>query len=130
MAGITTAEANALILASLGVVAYNRTSASKLTLVSVLGTKDAAGTPISGGSYVPELVTFSTTPSSGTASNSLAISFTGMPATNVAGGELYDTASTPNRKWYGPLTGGSLSTNAGDTVTFNVGAFVVGFQVT
>jgi hypothetical protein len=96
-----------------------------LELDTVTGTNTAAGTEVTGGSYARQ--TF--TPSTATAaqiSNSNVINFTNMPAIaapGVQGITLRDSAATSVAKWRGPLSA-AKTTNAGDTLSFAVGAIV------
>lgn len=123
MAAITTTEANALLAASVGATAYPYTTAAKLALNTANGSASAAGTEVTGGSYGRLPVTWAVS-SNGQISNSVAVSYTGMPAAAVTGVEIWDSAGTPNRKWYGALTT-SRTTAAGDTLTFAAGALVL-----
>lgn len=57
----------------------------------------------------------------GSKASSTAVNVTNMPAATIAGVELWDSAGTPGRKWYGLLTA-SKTTNAGDTFTIAAGS--------
>lgn len=89
----------------------------KLALMSTLGTESAAGTEVTGGSYARQTTGSLAAAASGSKSTSAAVSFTGMPATDCQGWEIYDSAGT-NRKWYG-LWSRQLGTAqaSADTVT-------------
>jgi hypothetical protein len=55
------------------------------------------------------------------------LTFAGMPAVaspGVQGIELWDSAGTPKRKWWGPLAA-SVITNLGDTVSIASGSLNV-----
>lgn len=95
------------------------TTPLKLALVTANGSDSAAGTEVTGGSYARQNVTFSAA-SSGATSNSGAVSFTGMPAATIVGVEVWDSAGTPVRLWYGPLSA-NKTTNSGDTFTIAAG---------
>ena len=126
MANIVQAEATNMLNASLGKATYTATvTPLKLKLVTSNGTATSAGTEVSGGSYVAQDVTSAiATGSGGATSNSGVITFTGMPAVTVVGVELWDSASTPVRKWYGSLTS-SKTTASGDSISFAVGALTL-----
>lgn len=116
---IVQVEAQHLLEASLGKTAYsNPTGAVKVALTSTTGTSTSAGTEVSGGSYARQTVTFnaatSATPT--VCTNNGALTFTNMPAVTVTAVEVWDSAGTPIRRWFGALTA-SKTTNAGDTFT-------------
>lgn len=114
---IVVAEANRLLDASLGTATYTApTGAMKLALSTTTGTNSAAGTEVTGGSYARQTITFNAA-SSGSATNSNSISFTGMPAATVTGVEIFDSNGTPRRAWVGALTS-SKTVGAGDTLSF------------
>lgn len=75
----------------------------KLALMAVLGTDSSAGTEVAGGSYARETTASLAAASSGSKATSAAINFLGLPATDIQGWSLWDSAGT-NRKWYGLLT--------------------------
>lgn len=88
----------------------------KLHLMSTLGTESAAGTEVVGGSYAAQTLTFAAA-AAGSKATSAALTFTSMPATDVQGWVIKDSAGT-NRKWYGlwsPKSGTAQAT--GDTIT-------------
>ena len=120
MANIVQVEANNLLNGSLGTgTAFSApTTPMKLALDTANGTATAAGTEVTGGSYARQTITFSAA-SAGATSNSAQINFTSMPAATVTGVEVYDSAATPVRKWFGALTT-SKTTSAGDTISFSV----------
>lgn len=96
----------------------------KLALLTAQGTDAAAGTEVSGGSYARQNITFGAA-AAGSASNSGALSFAGMPACTIVGFAIYDSTGAPKRLWEIPRTGGSATVNAGDTVTVAVGAITL-----
>lgn len=121
MAGIVAAEANRLLDASFGTTTYTApTTPMKLALMTANGSATAAGTEVTGGSYARQTIAFGSA-SSQAATNSGSISFTAMPAVTVVGVEILDSAGTPRRAWYGPLTA-SKTLNAGDTLSFATSA--------
>jgi hypothetical protein len=99
------------------------TSPLKVALVTANGSDSAAGTEVTGGSYARQSVTFGSA-SSGAASNTNTITFTNMPAATVTGIDIYDSAGTPVRVWYGALSA-SKTTTAGDTFTIAIGSLSV-----
>jgi hypothetical protein len=107
---------NQLLDALVGTAAYTVTTPIKLALVTANGSDSAAGTEVTGGSYARQTITFDAA-SGGSISNNAAISFTGMPACTVVGIELYDSAGSPKRLAYGPLTN-TRTVTSGDTVQF------------
>lgn len=111
---------NQLLDALVGTAAYTVTTPIKIALVTANGNDATAGTEVTGGSYVRQTITFDAA-SGGQISNNAAISFTGMPSVTVVGIELYDSAGTPKRLAYGPLTN-TRTVTSGDTVQFASGA--------
>jgi hypothetical protein len=95
------------------------TTPLKVALVTANGTDTSAGTEVSGGSYARQNVTF-TAASSGATANDAAITFTNMPAATIVGVEVWDSAGTPVRLWYGALAA-NKTTNSGDTFTIATG---------
>lgn len=120
---IVQAEANRLLDASFGTTAYvDPTGPMKLALVTANGSATAAGTEVAGGSYARQTLTMSAA-SAGSCSNSGTISFTSMPAATVVGVEVYDSAGSPRRAWWGALTA-SKTVASGDTISFAAGSVV------
>lgn len=107
---------NQLLDALVGTTAYTVTGPIKLALVTANGDDASAGTEVTGGSYARQTITFGGA-TSGSITNSAIINFTSMPSTTVVGIELYDSAGTPKRLAYGPLTT-SRTVTLGDTVQF------------
>src|SRR5487761_187597 len=122
MANIVQVESSNILNGSLGTgTAFSApTGAMKLALDTVNGTATAAGTEVTGGSYARQTVAFSAA-SAGSTSNSGVINFTSMPAATTTGIEIYDSAGTPVRKWFGALSS-IVPTASGDTLSFAVGA--------
>jgi len=117
MAALNRAHAMALIDASLGTQTLTAsTGAIKCRLYTVVGTAAATGTEVTSGSYVSQPVTFnaSTNADPPVATSSVLASYTGMPACTVVAVELWDSAGTPKRLWWG-LLAASKVLNAGDT---------------
>ncbi|MEV8610311.1 hypothetical protein AB0383_20690 [Amycolatopsis sp. NPDC051373] len=123
--GLVTTESDRLVNASLGVVAYTApTTPMKLSIHSTTSSASAVGTEASGGSYARQSLAF-TTASGGTGvSNTGVVSFTNMPAGTWLNANIWDSAGTPRREWFGDLTA-SKTTASGDTLSFAVGAITV-----
>jgi hypothetical protein len=114
MAALNQAHANNVIDASLGTAAFTATTAPlKCRLMTANGTATAAGTEVTGGSYASITVTFAAA-ATGSAASNVTLNFTLMPACTVVGVELWDSAGTPVRKWFGALSA-NKTVNAGDT---------------
>jgi hypothetical protein len=117
MAALHRAHAMALIDASVATQTLPAsTSPIKCRLYTVVGTASAAGTEVSGGSYGSVTVTFSASTNADppVAVSSVLASYTSMPACTVVAVELWDSAGTPKRLWWG-LLAASKVLNAGDT---------------
>jgi hypothetical protein len=114
MAALNQAHANNVIDASLGTAAFTATTAPlKCRLMTANGTATAAGTEVTGGSYASITVTFAAA-ATGSAASNVTLNFTLMPACTVVGVELWDSAGTPVRKWFGALSA-NKTVHAGDT---------------
>lgn len=123
MGALVQAEANRLIDASFGTTAYTApTGAMKVALVTATGSATAAGTEVTGGSYARQTLTMGSA-SAGSASNSGTITYTSMPAATVTGVDIYDSAGTPRRAWWGALAA-AKTTGSGDTISISAGALV------
>lgn len=119
--GSLTDAAELLMLDWVNVVATptRPTSPLKCRLMTANGSDSAAGTEVTGGSYVSQSVTFSAA-SAGATSNSGLLSYTSMPACTVVGVEIWDSAGSPVRLWWGALTA-SKTVNSGDTFQIAIG---------
>lgn len=118
-------EANNMLAASVGKAAYSAPTGNvNLALMSANGSSTAAGTEISGGSYARLSTSGSwAAASAGSIATNAALTFTNMPGVTVTGIELWDSAGTPVRKWWGDLTV-HKTTGVGDTLTFPSGSIV------
>jgi hypothetical protein len=127
VSNIVQVESNHLVDAALGTTVYaNPTGTTKLGLVTAAGSNTAAGTEVAnagGSSYSRQAITF-TGASAGSAPNAAIINFTNMPACTVVGVEIWDSAGTPVRRFFGNLTA-SKTTALGDTLSFAAGAITV-----
>ncbi|MEU6990377.1 hypothetical protein ABZ953_06900 [Streptomyces sp. NPDC046465] len=95
----------------------------KVALVTANGSDSAAGTESTGGSYARKNLAVGAS-SSGATSNSADIVWTGMPAGTIVGVEIWDSAGTPIRWWYGALTT-PRTLASGDECRFPAGALAV-----
>jgi hypothetical protein len=124
MSGLTAATANKVLDHVNSVSAFTAPTAPlKARLMTANGSASAAGTEVAGGSYAPQTVVFGSA-ASGAAANNAAVTFTGMPPITVVGVEVWDTSSTPQRLWWGPLSA-NKTLNSGDTFQFDTGALGV-----
>jgi len=78
------------------------TTPLKVALVTANGSDTTAGTEVAGGSYARKNLTVAAA-TNGATSNSADLVWTGMPAATVVGVEVWDSAGTPVRLWYGAL---------------------------
>jgi hypothetical protein len=85
-----------------------------LALYTVAPTDSTSGTEVSGGSYERKAVSFNAS-SSGTATNSANVDFTGMPTATVVAVAVCDALTSGNILVYGSLTS-SRSVTSGDTL--------------
>ncbi|MEQ7008474.1 hypothetical protein ABN028_20070 [Actinopolymorpha sp. B17G11] len=115
-----TAEALALAwLSGEGTAPTRPTAPLMLRLVTASGSDSAAGTQVAnagGSAYSPQDANLN---AAGT-TNTAEIRFTNMPACTVVGGELWDSAGTPVRVWWGPLAA-NKTVNLGDDFVIAAG---------
>jgi hypothetical protein len=126
MAALVQVEATSLLNASFGKVTFPApTTPMMLRLMTANGSATSAGTQVTGGTYTPQNLTtaLGSNAAAGSIANTAVINYTLMPATTVVGVEVWDSAGTPVRKWFGALTT-SQTTNSGDTVSVAIGALV------
>lgn len=125
MAALDQLEARRLLDAMLGTAAYTApTTPIKDKLMTANGSTSANGTPVTGGSYADQTMAFGSATGAGSATNSGTVNHTGMPAVTVVGVELWDSAGTPRRQAFGPLTA-NKTTNSGDTFSFAASSVTV-----
>lgn len=103
----------------MGLTSTAPTTPLKVALVTANGTDAAAGTEVTGGSYVRKNLTVGAAVS-GATSNSADLIWTGMPAATVVGVEVFDSAGSPVRLWYGALTA-NRTVSAGDELKILAG---------
>lgn len=121
MGAVVAAHAANLVDGSLGTAAFVASTAPiRCRLMTANGSATAAGTELAtsggytSGTGAPSVTFAAASTTTGTAASNSAVTVTNMPATTVVGVELWDSAGTPLRKWWGALTA-SKTTNAGDT---------------
>lgn len=103
-----------------GTTAWTPTGPLKLRLMTANGTDSAAGTEVTGGSYVSQTITFGAS-AAGVATNSNALTFATMPSCTVVGFEVWDSNASAKRLWWIPATASKV-VNAGDTYSVAIGA--------
>jgi hypothetical protein len=120
MSGLTATMDNKLVDHINGGTAFTQpTTPLKARLMTANGSASAAGTEVTGGSYASQSVTM-TAASSGASANNANVVFTLMPAVTVVGVEIWDSAVTPVRLWWGPLSVNKVM-NLNDTFQFDTG---------
>lgn len=129
MAAIVVVAANKLLDASLGTTALTAFSGTaKLKLTTTAPTNSAAGTELTGTGYTAggSTVAFSAA-SSGSTSNSGALSWTNSSGGtwSIVGLEVWDSAGTPLRWWFGNFTGQPISVANGNIFQIAAGALTV-----
>lgn len=99
-------------------------------LMTANGSDSAPGTETTNGggsTYAPQSVSFSVASGSGASANSADIVFTNMPAATIAGIEIWDSAGSPFRWWWGAAVT-PRTTNLGDTLRILAGALTLTMQ--
>lgn len=81
------------------------------------------GTEVAGGSYARQALTMGT-PSSGTITNTLAVTFSAVPAATISHIAIYDASTSGNLLYYASLTGNIVTTTGAD-IEFGVGDFTI-----
>ena len=134
MAAIVQAQANQILTASLAIGGTNligATSPMKLRLTTTAPTNVTAGTELSGTGYTAggTAITFATASGGSTSGpTGSAISWTnsgGSAWAGVVGLELWDTAGTPVRWWFGLWSGQPIVIAAGNTFSCAVSSVTV-----
>lgn len=110
---LTNTAENAALNFTLGVAASGPTGTLKVALVTANGSDTTAGTEVTGGSYARKNLA-APAAANGSTSNSADLSWTGMPACTVVGVEVWDSATTPVRWWYGALTASQVIAAGGE----------------
>jgi len=102
------------------------TTPLEVALVTVAGDDASAGTEVVGGSYARQELTV-TSAVDGATSNSTDLVWTDMPAVTIVGWEIWDSAETPVRLWYGPLNE-PKTLSAGDAYKIPAGSLSLSIQ--
>lgn len=119
MANLTLTASNQALAWLFGLTATAPSGTLQAALVTTNGTASAAGTEVDGGSYARQDLTVAA-PTGGATSNAAEIVFAGMPACTVVGVEVWDSAGSPVRFWFGAVDTPRTVT-AGDDVRFAAG---------
>lgn len=106
-----------------GLTATAPTTPLKVALVTAAGDDATAGTEVTGGSYTRKNLTVGAA-ASGATTNSADLLWTGMPAATIVGWEIWDSAGSPVRLWYGPLDA-NKTLAAGDEFRINAGGLAL-----
>jgi hypothetical protein len=134
MAAIVQAQANLILNLTLGTSAPTMfTTPAKVRLTSTVPTNTAAGTELTGTGYTTGGTSLAsntfTTASAGatTGPGTTALSWTNGSggAWSIVGVEIWDSAGTPLRWWFGSFTGQPISVANGNTFQIAVGALSV-----
>jgi hypothetical protein len=125
---LSAGHANNIVDASNGTAAFVATTTPvKQLLMTTNGTGTTNGTELAtGGGYTAgtgQNITFAASAvvsAEAKAASNVAVTYTNMPAATIVGIELWDSALTPVRKWYGAHA--SKTVAAGDTLSYASGA--------
>lgn len=131
MSNIVAVEAGNQLGASLALASYTATTSPvRIRLMTANGSASAAGTELtSGGSYVAGTGQSLTAAlpaganTTGSVTTTSAVVFSNMPSCTIVGIEIWDSAGTPVRKWFGTIT--STVVAAGNTLQFNSGSISI-----
>ncbi len=128
MAALTDAAAERTLNWMTGQPAVAPVTPLKVALLTTLGDDTTAGVEVTGGGYgrVTFIPTAAGTDGAGntTVKNATLLRFTNMPAVTVVGFAIYDSAGTPFRWVYAPLSA-PRSFSLGDPAEFAVGDLVI-----
>lgn len=130
MAAIVQAQANKILDATLGTTPLAAFSgAAKIRLTTTAPTATAAGTELAGSGYTAggQAITFAAAAAGSTSNNGAALQWTNNSggAWSIVGLEVWDSAGTPIRWWYGTFTGQPISVPAGAIFQISAGAVTV-----
>lgn len=131
MANVSLAHAANIVDASLATTTFVASTAPiHVRYMTANGSGTANGTELAtsggytSGTGAPTVTFASASTTTGLAASNAAVTTTNMPATTVTGIELWDSAGTPIRKWYGALAA-SKTTASGDTFQIASAALTV-----
>lgn len=131
MTALVQTQAAALLKASLGVASLTAFSGSaKIRLTTTTPTATAAGTELSATGYTAggQTIAFNTTTTNSTTGPTSALTWTnsgGSSWTGIVGLEIWDSAGTPVRWWFGTWAGQPIVIAAGNSFQVSVGAITV-----
>jgi hypothetical protein len=132
MAAIVTVAANKMLDATLGTTALTAFSgAAKIKLTTTAPTASAAGTELTGGSgYTTggSTIVFAAASANAAANSGSAITWTNGSggAWSIVGLEIWDSAGTPLRWWFGNWTGQPISVPIGAIFSIATSAVSIG----
>jgi hypothetical protein len=128
MAGLDAVHAANIVDGSLGTAAFVATTGPiHVRYMTANGSATANGTELAtsagytSGAGAPTVTFAGASTTTAQAASNAAVTTTNMPATTVVGVELWDSAGTPKRKWWGALSA-SKTTVLGDTFTIASGS--------
>ncbi|MFI8191373.1 hypothetical protein ACIF8T_21560 [Streptomyces sp. NPDC085946] len=107
----------------LGLAATAPTTPLKVALVTANGDDTTPGTEVTGGGYARQNLSVAAAVS-GATSNSADLVWTNLPAVTVVGVEIWDSAGSPVRLWYGPLSA-SRTVATGDELRLTAGSLTL-----
>lgn len=130
MAAIVTVAANKLLDASLGTAALTAFSgAAKIRLTTTAPTASSAGTELTGTGYTAggSTITFSSASAGSTSNSGSALTWTNGSggSWSIVGLEIWDSAGTPLRFWFGSFTGQPITVANGNIFQISTGAITV-----
>ena len=131
MTALVQTQAAALLKASLGVASLTAFSGSaNVRLTTTTPTATAAGTELVATGYTAggKAIVFNTTSTNSTTGPTVAQTWTnsgGGSWTGIVGLEIWDSAGTPVRWWYGTWTGQPIVIAAGNSFQIAIGAITV-----
>lgn len=130
MSAIVQAQANLILNETLGVSSPTLfTGQGMLRLVTTVPTVTAAGTELSGTGYTTggTACNFNSAAAGQTTGPTVGLSWTnGSGSTwNIVGAELWDSAGTPLRWWFGVFTGQPITVANGNIFSISVGGIIV-----
>lgn len=103
--------------------AYTPPATVYAALMTAAPTDTGGGTEVTGGSYARQALTMGT-PSLGVITNTLAFTFSAVPAATITHVAVYDALTTGNLLYYEALSSSIIAT-AGADIEFGVGDFTV-----
>lgn len=124
------AEARLLNYATGNAPATAPTLPLMVRLMTANGSDAVAGTEVvnaGGSTYAPQSVAFPAATGTTQTANTADVVFTNMPAATIVGVEIWDSAGTPFRWWWGAAVA-QKTTNLGDTLKILAGQLILTMQ--